>query len=177
MFLLIGILIGLVLGLTGSGGSVFAVPLLIMLGGVSMHHAVGLSLAAVAASAMFGSLRYKSRQPVLWLPATILTVSGMMVVPFGQWVGAQLSADLLVIAFAVLAMVIALRMWIKISRQPDEAAITRASDLSNTVSNGLLCRLSPNGQFQLKPRCMGGLLTGGVLVGLLSGLLGVGGGF
>jgi hypothetical protein len=49
MLLIIGIVIGLFLGLTGAGGSVFAVPLLIMLGGVSIHQAVTLSLAAVAA--------------------------------------------------------------------------------------------------------------------------------
>jgi uncharacterized membrane protein YfcA len=40
-----------------------------------------------------------------------------------------------------------------------------------------LCRLSLNGQFQLKPRCLAGLVVGGIVIGLLSGLLGVGGGF
>lgn len=177
MFVLIGIIIGLVLGLTGSGGSVFAVPLLVLLAGVSMHQAVGLSLAAVAASALFGSLRLRARQPVLWLPAILLSVSGMIAAPAGQWAASQLPEFVLLVLFAVIAVLIAWRMWLNAARQPEQAAITRASDLRETSSQGVLCRLSPTGQFQLKPRCMGGLLVGGLLVGLLSGLLGVGGGF
>lgn len=177
MFLLIGIIIGLVLGLTGSGGSVFAVPLLVLLAGVSMHQAVGLSLAAVAASALFGTLRLRSKQPVLWLPAMLLGVSGMAAAPVGQWAATRLPELVLLVLFAVIAMLIAWRMWLSASRQPEQAAITRASDLRETTANGVLCRLSPTGQFQLKPRCMGGLLVGGLGIGLLSGLLGVGGGF
>jgi uncharacterized membrane protein YfcA len=34
-----------------------------------------------------------------------------------------------------------------------------------------------NRQFELRPRCVSGLLVGGATVGLLSGLFGVGGGF
>lgn len=177
MFLLIGIIIGLVLGLTGSGGSVFAVPLLVLLAGVSMHQAVGLSLAAVAASALFGTLRLRSRQTVLWLPAMLLGVSGMVAAPAGQWAASRLPELVLLVLFAVTAMLIAWRMWLSATHQPEQAAITRASDLRETTSNGVLCRLSPTGQFQLKPRCMGGLLIGGLGIGLLSGLLGVGGGF
>ncbi len=85
MLLLIGILIGLILGLTGAGGSVFAVPLLIVMAGLDFHQAIGLSLLAVAASAIFVSIRYGKRQQVLWLPAIMLSVSGVAVVPVGQW--------------------------------------------------------------------------------------------
>lgn len=177
MFLIIGTLIGLVLGLTGSGGSVFAVPLLVLLTGVSMYEAVGLSLAAVSASAIFGSLRLRARQPVLWLPALLLGVSGMVAAPAGQWAARRLPELVLLLLFVVIAILIAWRMWLTASRQPEQAAVTRASDLRETSSNGVLCRLSPTGQFQLKPRCMGGLLVGGLMIGLLSGLLGVGGGF
>lgn len=177
MFLLIGIVIGLVLGLTGSGGSVFAVPLLVLLTGVSMHDAVGLSLAAVAASALFGSIRTQSKQPVLWLPALLLSSGGMLAAPLGQWLASSIPELLLLMLFVLIAVLISWRMWLNATRQPEQAAVTRASDLSQTVSNGVLCRLSPSGQFQLKPRCMGGLIIGGLVVGVLSGLLGVGGGF
>jgi uncharacterized membrane protein YfcA len=72
MLLLIGTLIGLVLGLTGAGGSVFAVPMLMLLAGLPMTSAVGISLGAVAASSFYGSLRtlcnQKRRATVLWLP-------------------------------------------------------------------------------------------------------------
>ncbi|WP_438969802.1 sulfite exporter TauE/SafE family protein [Methylophaga sp.] len=177
MFLFIGLIIGVVLGLTGSGGSVFAVPLLVMLGGLSMHQAVGLSLATVAASAVFGLLRFNSRQTVLWVPALLLIVSGLLSVPLGQWLGAQLPSSILVVAFVALAVIIAIKMWRQANLHPERASITRASNPGNMETEALLCRLSPTGQFQLKPRCMGGLLTGGLVIGFLSGLLGVGGGF
>lgn len=177
MLLLIGILIGLMLGLTGAGGSVFAVPLLIVMAGLDIHQAIGLSLLAVATSAIFGSIRSGKRQQVLWLPAIMLSVSGMAVVPVGQWLASQLSEALLIMGFSVLAMLIAARMWRLSVNQPELAAITRASDFSGADSDGLLCRFSPTGQFQMRPRCISGLLVGGMLVGLLSGLFGVGGGF
>ncbi|WP_430009348.1 sulfite exporter TauE/SafE family protein [Methylophaga lonarensis] len=177
MFLLTGILIGLVLGLTGAGGSVFAVPLLIMLTGMSVHQAVGLSLGAVAVTAMFGCLRGKTRKTMLLVPAILLSISGMLLVPVGQWLGSQLDAMALVIGFAILAILIAIRMWRMAVRNPESSAITRASDLTIDSSQGLLCRLSPSGQFQMRPRCMSGLLVGGAVVGVLSGMFGVGGGF
>jgi hypothetical protein len=175
MFLVIGIIIGLVLGLTGSGGSVFAVPLLVLLTGVSMHQAVGLSLATVAASAIFGSIR--SKQAVLWLPALLIGVTGMLAAPLGQWFAIKLPESVLTISFAIVAVIIAIKMWHSANQDPQQATITRASDFSDDEQGGVLCRFSPTGQFQLKPRCMGGLIVGGVFIGLLSGLLGVGGGF
>ena len=177
MLLLIGIVIGLVLGLTGAGGSVFAVPLLMIIGGLDIHQAIGLSLLAVAASAIFGSIGNGRQQTVLWLPAIMLSVSGIAVVPVGQWLASQLSASLLVIGFCVLALLIAARMWRLSVNQPEQAAVTRASDFSKAESDGLLCRFSPTGQFQMRPRCISGLFVGGMLVGLLSGMFGVGGGF
>ena len=177
MFLLTGILIGLVLGLTGAGGSVFAVPLLIMLTGISVHQAVGLSLGAVAVTAMFGCLRAKTRKTILFLPAMLLAVTGILLVPLGQWLGHQLDPQVLVLSFALLAIVITLQMWRMASRNPETSSITRASDLAMDNSQGLLCRLSPNGQFQMRPRCMSGLLIGGAVVGVFSGIFGVGGGF
>jgi len=63
MALFIGVVIGLVLGLTGAGGSVFAVPLLILLLSLPVSDAVGIALGAVVISALYGtisSLRFKS---------------------------------------------------------------------------------------------------------------------
>ena len=82
MLLLIGIVIGLVLGLTGAGGSVFAVPLLMIIAGLDVHQAIGLSLLAVAASAIFGSIRNGRQQTVLWLPAIMLSISVLFAVQF-----------------------------------------------------------------------------------------------
>ena len=49
-----GIVVGLSLGLTGGGGAIFAVPLLVYWIGVEPSTAVGISLLTVAATAAVG---------------------------------------------------------------------------------------------------------------------------
>ena len=180
MLLAIGVLIGLVLGLTGAGGSVFAVPLL-MLAGLPISSAIGISLGAVATSAFYGSLRItlskKSVRKILWLPGAILAGTGAVTAPLGKWLGLQMPEILLLLGFSALASVIALRMWLNASRHPEATKVVRVGDFKDTPEPDSLCTLSTNGQFQLRPRCLSGLIIGGALVGLLSGLFGVGGGF
>jgi uncharacterized membrane protein YfcA len=178
MLLLIGILIGLMLGLTGAGGSVFAVPLLILLAGMPMTDAVGLSLGAVAASTFYGSARLSRQQrTILWQPGVILAAVGAITAPAGKWLGLQIPEPWLLVSFSVLAAVIAWRMWHTAKRNPQAAQVVRAGDFTQMPPPELLCNLSHTGQFELRPRCVTGLLIGGVVVGLLSGLFGVGGGF
>jgi len=175
MLLTIGIVIGLLLGLTGAGGSVFAVPLLMLFAGMSPADAAGISLGAVAASTIYGCLRNWRARQMLWLPGLILAASGAVFAPLGKWIGIQLPASWLLGGFSLLAMVISWRMWA--SSTPEDASVVRAGDFSQEPRTGLLCNLSHEGQFELRPRCLSGLLIGGSLVGLLSGLFGVGGGF
>lgn len=180
MLLLIGIIIGLVLGLTGAGGSVFAVPLLMLIAGIPMTDAVGISLGAVAASTLYGSLRnarQKQAAPLLWRPGVILAIAGAISAPLGKWLGLQLDEQVLLTGFTLLAGIIAVRMWINSSKHPDAASVVRAGNFIDTPSPELICRLNKTGQFELRPRCVSGLLVGGLIVGLLSGLFGVGGGF
>lgn len=177
MGLLVGLLIGLVLGLTGAGGSVFAVPLLILLLDLPMADAVGLALGAVAVSALYGSIRNGSQRLVLWWPALFLAIGGVLFAPLGKWLGNQLPELWLLVGFNALALVIAARMWLGARRNPSNARILRANAGFGSEAPTNLCRLSPKGQFELRLPCISGLLVGGISVGLLSGLFGVGGGF
>ncbi|WP_370979084.1 sulfite exporter TauE/SafE family protein [Agaribacterium sp. ZY112] len=176
MVIVIGLLIGALLGLTGAGGSIFAVPLLILLLGLSASDAMGLALGAVAASAFIGTL--SQRKLVLWWPAALLSAGGMLSAPLGKWLATQLNDTVLVSAFSALAMFIAVRMLRQATLNPEASKHIRASSGGSVSSEqSMACRLSPTGQFQLKPRCMSGLLIGGLSIGLASGLFGVGGGF
>ena len=130
MLLLIGIVIGLLLGLTGAGGSVFAVPLLILLGDVSIHQAVTLSLAAVATITLYGSVRNFGNQTILWKPAALLAGSGMLGAPLGQLFASILSEVLLVAGFSLLAVIIAIRMWLTATTMPEASKVVRSSHLS-----------------------------------------------
>ena len=177
MVLLIGIVIGLVLGLTGAGGSVFAVPLLILVLSLPVNDAIGIALGAVAISALYGTLnnwRYKS---ILWIPAIILGTTGVLFAPVGKLIGNQLSPTLLLFCFNCLAIVIALRMWRQASKHPEQANVIRSGHMTPESFVGPVCRMSTTGQFEWRPRCVGSLVIGGLVVGLLTGLFGVGGGF
>ena len=174
MILLIGLMIGAVLGLTGAGGSVLAVPLLILLMGLNATDAMGLPLGAVAASATYGAIL--QRKNILWLPAMALAVGGMLAGPLGKYVALQFNEQWLLMGFSVLAILIAVKMWRQAIKNPEQTQVVRAGATAASDEQPL-CRLSQTGQFQLKPRCLTGLALGGFGVGFASGLFGVGGGF
>ncbi len=56
----IGLILGLLLGLTGAGGSLVALPLLLSLH-LPLHDAIGVSLGAVALSALIGAIPAHAR--------------------------------------------------------------------------------------------------------------------
>ncbi len=146
--LAIGLVLGGLLGLTGAGGSLVALPLLLSLH-LPMRDAIGVSLGAVGLAALIGALsRWRSGD--IHLPSVaLLAVTGMP----GSWLGQQLGRYIpetwLVIFFCVLVLWSAQRMW-------------RQASISN-----------PHSQ-PAKPVL---LVLIGLGTGVLSGLMGVGGGF
>lgn len=176
MTLLIGLIIGLVLGLTGAGGSLVAVPLLSVFLHQDHAQASGLALGAVAASSAWGAIAHIRKRQVLWIPALLFGVSGMLLAPVGRWLAMLADPLMLKIAFVVLSLAIASRMLWQSWHQPELSGLVRAS-VGDETPTALLCRFSETLRFDWRPRCMVGLVTGGVLTGLLSGLFGVGGGF
>lgn len=175
--LIIGLTIGLVLGLTGAGGSVFAVPLLLLFAGLPMGDASGIALGAVAASAFYGSINNIRRKQILWLPALLLGAGGILSAPLGQYLTDVIPELWLLVGFNLLALAIALRMYLQAQRSPLQAAIVRANTQPDTEKGEALCRLSPSGRLQLRLPCIVSLGISGLAVGVLSGLFGVGGGF
>lgn len=176
LLLAIGVLIGAVLGLTGAGGSVLAVPLLVLLLHLDPASATGLALGVVAASSLYGSLQRIQHREILWIPALIFGISGVVVAPIGRMLSTQVSPSFLIISFSFLSLAIAIRMLWQSIRQPEQSMVVRAGGGSEQTKP-LLCRFSDTERFDWRFRCMAGLTVGGVLTGLLSGFFGVGGGF
>lgn len=176
LLLAIGAVIGAVLGLTGAGGSVLAVPLLILVLGIDPVSATGLALGVVAASALFGSIQRIRHREILWIPALFLGISGVVVAPAGRLLSAQVAPGFLTASFALLTLVIAARMVWQSIHQPQQSIVVRAGG-GTEADTSLLCRFSETQRFDWRFRCMAGLTAGGVLTGLLSGFFGVGGGF
>jgi uncharacterized membrane protein YfcA len=178
LLLTIGLLIGGVLGLTGAGGSVIAVPLLLVLLNLEPTTATGLALGVVAASSLYGAVQKIWHREVLWIPAILFGFSGAMLAPMGRILAKLVSPQLLISSFAVLSIVIAARMLWQSIRQPEQSNVVRAStSAGGEAYEALLCRLSENSKFDWRFRCMAGLTLGGVLTGIFSGFFGVGGGF
>jgi len=174
---IVGVVTGFVLGLTGSGGSIFAVPLLLLLTPLAINDAIGLALLAVALSALFGTLLNWRSHSILWIPAIILGCSGVLLAPLGKFIGGLLPDLLLQSAFTLLAFTIAIRMWLQAQRDPDNSKIVRANFAAENAPQKLPCHFSPSGEFEWKFRCINVLAGSGAVVGVFTGLFGVGGGF
>ena len=69
--------IGLSLGLIGGGGSILTVPILVYLFGVETHEAVGMSLAVVGATSLFGSYLHYRRDNVNFQAGLLFGISGI----------------------------------------------------------------------------------------------------
>jgi uncharacterized membrane protein YfcA len=174
---LIGMLIGMVLGLTGAGGSVLAVPMLMQGLQMSQGMAAGLSLGAVALAAAFGVLLRRGRGQIVWSAAFLLGVAGAAMAPLGQALAARLSALSVMTAFSFLVAVIALRMWRQAGESPAATQVLRADAGAPANASAAVCTLSTTGYFEWRWPCITRLLGVGALTGVLSGVFGVGGGF
>jgi uncharacterized membrane protein YfcA len=177
MVLLVGIIIGLVLGLTGAGGSVFAVPLLIWIVGLQPSQAIGISLGAVAAAALFGVLARLRTQEIQWLPAAVYAALGALATPLGTWLNHRSDPRWLMLGFAVLVAGIAIRLWMQARRRPADTRAVRASVTDDQTGSGAICRMRNDEPFRIGLPCIAGISGGALLTGGLSGLFGVGGGF
>ena len=172
-----GAVVGFSLGLTGGGGSIFAVPLLVYGLGVRTREAIGVSLAAVGATALVGGLRRLARGEVEVRTGLLFAAAGMLGAPAGSWLGRRVPEGVLLLLFAVLMVLVAVRMWVQASRRPEETRALRGSSAAPPDEAGPSCRRDPNGRLHLTSRCFGVLVIAGLAAGVLSGLFGVGGGF
>jgi hypothetical protein len=168
--LIFGILVGVSLGLTGGGGSIFAVPLLVYGLSVNPRIAVGVSLAAVGATAFVGTLERLRAKQVEIRTGLIFAFAGMLGAPIGSWLAGQISETLLLILFAGLMLLVAARMWRKSTPPENMSGDTPDEDQPT-------CRRDPGGRLLMTSRCALLLSFVGVLAGVFAGLFGVGGGF
>lgn len=142
------ILIGLALGMLGSGGSILTVPILVYLVGEPDKLAIAESLAIVGIIALVGALPYALRGLIDWRNVLFFGLPGMagtyLGAYFSKWVPGVWQLGL----FAVVMLLAAHMMF----RPPRLEAM-------------------PQKRSYLK------IILDGLVVGVLTGLVGVGGGF
>jgi uncharacterized membrane protein YfcA len=144
----LSLLIGLSLGLLGGGGSILAVPMLVYVARVEVHAAIGMSLAVVGATALVGGLAQARAGRVSLKAAVLLGAAGMAGAPLGASGTHLFPGRVLLVLFALLMIVV----------------------------GGLMLRPRPAGSTG-RPASTAALLAAGCGLGVLTGFLGVGGGF
>ncbi|WP_313301754.1 sulfite exporter TauE/SafE family protein [Diaphorobacter sp.] len=172
---LMGSGVGLVLALTGAGGGILAVPLLVFGLHLSLVQAAPVGLLAVGIASALGALLGLREGLVRYRAAAIIGITGMLVAPLGVQLAHQLPNAPLTVAFAFVLAWVALRS-LKQARALAQAAPTTAEHPAPVRCK--LCQIDPTrGKLRLVTPCVLALAGTGALSGLLSGLLGVGGGF
>jgi uncharacterized membrane protein YfcA len=155
--LALGALIGVLLGLLGGGGSILAVPALIYGLGSGIQQAIPVSLIVVASASVVGALPKIRAGRVRWRMAGIFAAAGIPAAVAGSAISRHLPQSALLVGFAVVMVVSGIRMLI-------DQGVT-----------GTACKIQA-GQVNWR-RCLPRSIGAGLLVGLLTGLFGVGGGF
>ncbi len=150
-------LIGLTLGLLGSGGSILTVPVLTFLVGQEEKVAIAGSLGVVGAISLVASLPYLKQRSVDLFSVVWFGVPGM----FGAYLGAfgseYVSGSIQMLAFASLAAIAAFLML-----RGDEAALSHAAGAHSNSH---------------RRHGRGKAAMDGLAVGSVTGFVGVGGGF
>ena len=168
--LVLGLVIGVILALTGAGGGILAVPLLVFGVGVGVAQAGPIGLLAVGLAASLGALLGLRAGIVRYRAAALIAGAGMLIAPAGLWLARQVDNQWLSILFALVLFYVALNTYRK--------ARGAASDSAATLGQSPPCiRERERGRFIWTRRCARALSLSGLVAGLLSGLLGVGGGF
>lgn len=159
------LVIGIVLGLLGSGGSAIAVPILVYLVGHDAKVSIAESMAIVAAISLVGSVPYAMAKEVDWRSAMLFGIPTML----GTWIGAifgSLAADAVqLIIFAIVILAAAILMF-------------RNAFRKRPLGPKLESNQSPDAVTFRMPSAKAILLAlEGLAVGLLTGFVGVAGGF
>ena len=170
-----GSVVGFALGLTGGGGGVFAVPLLVYGLAVAPRAAIGISLASMGGTAMFGAVARLVHGEVEWRTGLLFAIAGMLGAPVGSYFSTLVPENVLLVMFAMLMIVVAQRMWSKARNPllPSGVCITE----NEAVPERNACTRDADGKLRLSSRCARLLAVVGLMTGVLSGMFGVGGGF
>lgn len=146
----IGVVAGFFSGLFGVGGGIVLVPLLAAAAGFSHRRSSGTSLAAVLPSAVAGVIAYSSHGSVDWLAGGLLAVGAIGGAMIGTWLLHRTHPTILRWLFIAFLVLVAVRMLFLV---PDRSV-----------------------SLDFTPGAIAALIVLGLVTGILSGLLGIGGG-
>lgn len=150
----LGLLVGLLIGALGGGGSILTVPALVYVVGLSAQAATTASLVIVGLTAAVASLAHARRGQTRWRSGLLLAAVGVPASVLGTQLNTRVDGQVLLLAFAALMLAAAAGMLMRSDPAPP------LEEADATVHQGL----APT-------------LAAGLGIGALTGFFGVGGGF
>jgi uncharacterized membrane protein YfcA len=151
-------LMGVVLGTLGGGGSILTVPILVYVAGYDPKEAIGMSLAVVGVTSAIGAIGHRHLGNVRLRRAAIFAGSGVAGTLAGTRLATLLSGPVQLTLFAVV-MLLAAGFMLRGSREPATAATPAPAAAAPPPRSFVLTGLD------------------GLVIGVLTGVVGVGGGF
>ena len=179
-FILVGALIvGLMLGLMGSGGSILTVPTLVYFLGHDGKIAIAESLAIVGSIAVCTLLPYAKAHLVSWRNVLFFGVPGMGGTYLGAALSSYISGPIQLFVFGTVMLLAAVLMFRKQS-SPDANRRSKSVTSPKPHQTEEAHRKTPESSgLSGWEVIVFGIITavGGIGVGIITGLVGVGGGF
>ncbi len=166
----LGILVGILMGLTGAGGGILSVPLLVFFLGLPIAEAAPIALCAVALASSIGAILGLKNKVLRYKAAGFMAIFGLALSPLGLWLAPQIPYAPLQILFSLILLYVAIRLL--------SQARNELKGIPEPNRKPPPCLINPAiGKLQWTMPCARALTLSGSLAGFLSGLLGVGGGF
>lgn len=166
----LGILVGILMGLTGAGGGILSVPLLVFFLGLPIAEAAPIALCAVALASSIGAILGLRDKILRYKAAGFMAIFGLILSPIGLWLTPKIPNAPLQIVFSLILLYVAVRLL--------KQARNEIRGIPEENRKPPPCLVNPAiGKLQWTLPCARALMFAGSVAGFLSGLLGVGGGF
>lgn len=164
----LGLFVGFILALSGAGGGIFAIPLLVFGLQLNLTQAAPIALLAIMSAASVGAIQGLNKGIVRYKTALLIAAFGIAFAPLGIWLAKRAPTQYLSLIFAIILIYVATRMW--------KRDITKAHN--SETNPPAPCETNPaTSKLFWRANCTKRLIVTGSAAGFLSGLLGVGGGF
>jgi uncharacterized protein len=162
---ILAVAIGISLGLIGGGGSILAVPTLVYVMGVPPKSAIAMSLAIIGTVSLLGAIPHSRLGNIQLKTAAMFGLSTML----GAYTGARIATLPFVtgtVQMLLFATMMLLAAGLMIRKSSQAAKNPPVEELDLTLYPKPICKY-----------CWLWLVSEGIGVGILTGLVGVGGGF
>lgn len=150
LVLALSVVVGLTLGLLGGGGSILMVPLLTYVAGMDAKESITTSLFVVGVTSLASLLPHARARNVRWVPGLVFAAASMIGAFLGGLASAAIPSAVLMVAFALIMLASARNMIRGRKKGSGDGARGRSMLLYIPV---------------------------GLVVGLVTGMVGAGGGF